>query len=102
MIRETINTNYSFDLSRHQNTLLILVFAGACVGIIAHTFFGYSGDFSGRAFGSDDAFISYRYAENLINGHGIVFNPGERVEGYSNFLYVLLMTPGLYFGDDYI
>ena len=30
---------------------------------------------------ADDAFISYRYALNLIEGHGLVFNAGERVEG---------------------
>lgn len=43
----------------------------------------------------DDAFISFRYAENLANGHGPVWNPGERVEGYSNFLWVVLMAAGL-------
>ena len=37
----------------------------------------------------DDAFISFRYVRNLIEGHGLVFNPGERVEGYTNFLWVL-------------
>ena len=38
---------------------------------------------------TDDAFISFRYARNLLEGHGLVFNVGERVEGYSNFLWVL-------------
>ena len=38
----------------------------------------------------DDAFISFRYARNLVEGHGLVYNPGEHVEGYSNFLWVLL------------
>ena len=37
----------------------------------------------------DDAFISFRYARNLVEGHGLVFNPGERLEGYTNFLWVL-------------
>ena len=37
----------------------------------------------------DDAFISFRYTRNLVEGHGLVFNPGERVEGYTNFLWVL-------------
>ena len=37
----------------------------------------------------DDAFISFRYARNLLEGHGLVFNPGEYVEGYSNFLWTL-------------
>ena len=38
---------------------------------------------------TDDAFISFRYVRNLLEGHGLVFNRGERVEGYSNFLWVL-------------
>jgi len=37
----------------------------------------------------DDAYISFRYVRNLVEGHGLVFNPGERVEGYTNFLWVL-------------
>lgn len=41
---------------------------------------------------SDDAFISFRYAENLTAGKGLVFNEGERVEGYSNFLWVLILS----------
>lgn len=40
----------------------------------------------------DDAFISFRYARNLIDGLGLVFNPGEWVEGYTNFLWVILMA----------
>ena len=41
----------------------------------------------------DDAYISFRYAQNAIRGHGLVFNPGERVEGFTNFLWTALMTP---------
>jgi len=45
----------------------------------------------------DDAFISFRYVRNLLEGHGLAFNPsgggnpsGEApVEGYTNFLWVL-------------
>ena len=37
----------------------------------------------------DDAFVSFRYARNLLEGHGLVFNVGERVEGYTNFLWTL-------------
>ncbi len=40
----------------------------------------------------DDAYISFRYAANLLDGHGLVFNPGERVEGYTNFLWTMLMA----------
>ena len=40
----------------------------------------------------DDAFISFRYADNLVSGHGLVWNAGERIEGYTNFLWTLLMV----------
>ena len=40
----------------------------------------------------DDAMISMRYAWNASHGIGLVFNPGERVEGYTNLLMVGLMT----------
>jgi len=41
----------------------------------------------------DDAYITFRYADNFARGLGLVFNPGERVEGYSNFTLVLLLAP---------
>ncbi|MEN0063657.1 MAG: hypothetical protein AAGA48_16010 [Myxococcota bacterium] len=37
----------------------------------------------------DDAYISFRYVRNLLEGHGLVFNPGEWIEGYTNFLWVI-------------
>ena len=40
----------------------------------------------------DDSFISYRYAANLAAGHGLVFNHGEWVEGYSNPMWVLILA----------
>jgi hypothetical protein len=39
---------------------------------------------------SDDALISLRYSRRLIDGHGLTWNTGEWVEGYSNLLWVLL------------
>ena len=62
-----------------------------CSGSILQTWAG-----GPNGWGADDAFISYRYARNLATGRGLVFNPGERVEGYTNFLYVLLMTPAFW------
>lgn len=44
-------------------------------------------------FFKDDAFISFRYAKNLADGHGLVFNPGERVEGITNPLWTVLFAP---------
>jgi hypothetical protein len=46
----------------------------------------------------DDAYISYRYARNLVEGHGLVYNVGERVEGFSNLLWTLLIAAGLALG----
>lgn len=40
----------------------------------------------------DDAYISFRYARNLADGLGLVYNAGERVEGYTNFLWTLLLA----------
>jgi len=40
-----------------------------------------------KAWLGDDAFISFRYAQNFARGEGLVFNPGEWVEGYTNFLW---------------
>lgn len=38
----------------------------------------------------DDPFITFRYAHNVVSGYGPVFNPGERVEGYSSPLHLAL------------
>ncbi len=50
---------------------------------------------------TEDALISFRYARNIADGNGPVFNPGERVEGYTNFLWlVLIALPRAAFGVD--
>ncbi len=36
--------------------------------------------------------ISMRYAANLAHGHGLTWNPGERVEGFTNPLWTLVMA----------
>jgi len=38
----------------------------------------------------DDAYISARYARNLVRGYGLVYNPGERVMGYTNLSLTLI------------
>lgn len=40
----------------------------------------------------DDAFITLRYARNWLDGLGPVWNGGEIVQGYTNFLHLLLIT----------
>lgn len=48
----------------------------------------------------DDAFISFRYAKNFVDGFGLVFNRGEYVEGYTNFLWTILISGGMFFNID--
>lgn len=40
----------------------------------------------------DDGMITLRFVRNLLEGKGLVFNEGERVEGYTNFLWVVLLA----------
>lgn len=56
------------------------------VGVKLHAFYG------------DDCFISFRYARHLADGLGPVWNAGERVEGYTNFSWVVLMALGMRLG----
>jgi arabinofuranosyltransferase len=54
------------------------------------------------SFTQDDAYISYRYVQNYLDGHGLVFNEGERVEGYTNFLFIIIMILSGLTGANYI
>lgn len=40
----------------------------------------------------DDIFIGFRYIQNFLDGHGLVYNVGERVEGYTDFLWIMLIS----------
>ncbi len=48
-----------------------------------------------RAYGMrwycDDTFITLRYVGNFLSGKGLVYNAGEYVEGYTHFLWLLLL-----------
>jgi arabinofuranosyltransferase len=43
-------------------------------------------------YSSDDGYIAFQYVKNFLLGNGIVYNPGERVEGYNNFLWIMLLA----------
>jgi arabinofuranosyltransferase len=45
-----------------------------------------------RAWMCDDAFIMMRSVDNLVEGRGFVFNVGERVLGFTNPLWALLVA----------
>jgi arabinofuranosyltransferase len=46
----------------------------------------------------DDAYITFVYARHLLRGDGVVWNPGYAVEGYTNFLWMLGISAGLWLG----
>ena len=46
-----------------------------------------------RGFKVDDAYITFRYVQQWTRGHGLVYNLGQRVEGYSNYLWIMLLAP---------
>jgi len=76
-------------LSRQATAILLLLLAGLLLLMLA----------LGTCV-QEDAFISFRYARNLVQGHGLVYNVGERVEGYTNFLWTVLIAGGMALGAD--
>jgi len=61
---------------------LVLLTAGIVAHIILASYFNFT---------QDDAYITFRYAANFVNGEGLVYNAGERVEGFTNFLWTVVM-----------
>jgi hypothetical protein len=92
----TMSIDPSIPATR-KRALTALIVAFACAMLIAHALH-FRAVFQGNC--PDDAYISFRYAENLARGSGLVFNPGERVEGYSNFLWVVILATMVPFVDD--
>lgn len=77
------------------NTLLIIgiVVTLTVLALTSHRLWNFS---------EDDLFISLRYARNLVEGRGLVWNPGEPVEGYTNFLLVMYAALAGWLGFDMI
>jgi len=73
---------------RPDKTSRYIGIIAVCVAVVICTLAVYTN----RAFYHDDAFITLRYADNFLHGDGLVWNPGERVEGYSNFGFLMLIV----------
>jgi len=86
--------NFTLTSSNKGHLLFYLILVGYAfyaAAYIYQTSFVVSGERYFVLF--DDAMISMRYARNLANGHGLVWNPGGvRVEGYTNPLWVIFMA----------
>ena len=66
-----------------------LAFALAFYAWLAWSFRGYT---------PDDSYIFFRYAQNFADGRGLVFNPGERVQGFTSALWTLLLAAAAWAG----
>lgn len=68
--------------------ILILLFALAIYSIVS------------RIWVSEDAYITFKYIDNLFQGNGLTFNKGEKVEGFTHPLWagllILLRTFGIH------
>lgn len=53
-----------------------------------------------RHYLTDDTFIHLQYARNVAEGHGFVFNAGERVYGSTSPLWVALLSAPMALGVD--
>ncbi|HEX2204640.1 MAG TPA: hypothetical protein VHG91_15130 [Longimicrobium sp.] len=70
---------------------LVAAFAAYALALVWRTSFVVDGERYFTLF--DDAMISMRYARNLAEGHGLVWNAGgERVEGITNPLWTFWMA----------
>lgn len=62
--------------------------------LVAATCALYAGGALSRRWIDDDGFINLRIARNLLEGHGPVYNPGERVEAGTSPLWIGLLSLG--------
>jgi hypothetical protein len=44
---------------------------------------------------AEDAYITFRYARNLSSGNGLIYNPGERVMGFTSPLWAVWNALGI-------
>ena len=93
-VNDLVKETSKMETLRKSNIAFALIILAYCVyaGLfILRSSFVISGDRFFTLF--DDAMISMRYAKNLAYGYGLVWNPGgEKVEGYTNLLWVLYMS----------
>jgi len=69
----------------HRSLLAVAGLAAAAHSLLLATAFRFQN--------VDDAYIAFRYGAHLVRGQGLVFNAGERVEGYTSFLWTVLLAP---------
>src|SRR5882724_10091753 len=80
------------SMRRSSLGVAVAVFAIACAGGLAQLY---------AAHPAEDAFILFKYAENVAHGHGIVYYAGgPRTEGATDFLWLMLLAAIVFAGGD--
>src|SRR5574341_680160 len=90
MVRRNFENVWIARPRMNQSRLITVYWLLLTGTFLAHNLFYF---FALGSDATDDAYISFRYAQNAIRGYGLVFNPGERVEGFTNFLWTAMMLP---------
>ena len=71
-------------LLTHKKSLFIAI---SIVAVIISIIYSYKLKWLG-----DDIFIAFRYVQNILDGNGFVYNKGEHVEGYTHFLWLIMVS----------
>ena len=82
MLQKLIDVKALSRLPGHGWLLIAISIMLFCYNVLLHG--GYA---------VDDAYIGFRFLDNWLNGEGLVFNPGERVEGYTHPLWLVVLAP---------
>lgn len=75
----------NFEISRYAELIVLLSLGISLIIVALYNYYL-------QPWTLDDAYIAFRYAENFSEGKGIVYNEGEYVEGYTCFLWVVLLA----------
>jgi tetratricopeptide (TPR) repeat protein len=87
------------NIQKSKSILDIKIFCYSAVVLAGIVFYAYTNSFN---FIQDDSYITYRYVKNFTEGNGLVFNIGEKVEGYTCFLWIIFLSVIKSIGINYI
>ena len=84
------------NLNVNRNRPAGLVSFGVIVGALIYL---AAMAYATRSYFVDDAYIGFRYVDNLVAGKGFVFNPPERLEGVTNIGWLAFLAPWSLLGE---
>jgi arabinofuranosyltransferase len=85
--------------NKRAESISPMTIGGIAVVAIAFLFLVYS-QYRLRFFTWDDSYITFRHSLNMARGYGLVYNPGEKVDGITNYLLAWILGNGIRLGID--